>query len=83
MVSLGPSVKASLLGLAAEPPACRAASAECGIPTSAEYMHFCLVCPGLHVPPARLSLSCCRVTATDWNSHWVLGLIGQQLTFPE
>ena len=64
------------------PPACRAASAECGIPTSAECMLFCLVCPGLHVPPARLSLSCCRVTATDWNSHWVLGLIGHQLTSP-
>ena len=81
IASLGPSVKASLTGLAAEPPPCRAASAECGKPTSAECMLFCLVCPGLHVPPARLSLSCCRVTATDWNSHWVLGLIGHQLTF--
>ena len=63
-------------------PLCRAASAECGIPTSAECMLFCLVCPGLHVLPAHLSLSCCRVTATGWNSHWVLGLIGHQLTSP-
>ena len=35
IASLGPSGKASLPGLPAGPP-CRAASAECGIPTSAE-----------------------------------------------